>query len=139
MFKNKDIYVTDFDYDRLKEMLNKHVAGSSRNLVVAKNLIDEIKRAKKVDSKEISADYVTMNTVFEIKDLVKPDRKQVSLVFPEDADPENGKMSILTPIGIAVLGYRQGEVVKYNTPAGEEYFKIDKIIYQPEAAGDYHL
>ncbi|MBN2041076.1 MAG: GreA/GreB family elongation factor [Spirochaetes bacterium] len=139
MFKNKDIYITNFDHERLLEMLIKLITGSKKELTSARDLSDEIKRAKKVDSHNIPADYVTMNSVFELKGLEMPDRRECRLVFPEESDPDNGKISILSPIGMAVLGYRKGEIIKFNTPAGEEYYQIEKVIYQPEAAGDYHL
>ncbi len=139
MFRYKDIYITNFDYERLEEMLNRHIAGSKIEVITAKNLTYELNRAKKIDSKNIPPDYVTMNSVLELKNLAKPDMHQFRLVFPEDADPENGKLSVLAPIGSAVLGYRQGEVVKCDTSSGEEYFQIEKIIYQPEAAGDFNL
>lgn len=139
MFRNKDIYITNFDHKRLLEMLNSYISGTRKEFTAAINLSEEMKRAKKVDSKEISADYVTMNTVFEIEGIVKPDRKRFRLVFPNDADMENGKMSVLAPVGTAVLGYREGDVVKWKVPAGEKKFRINKVIYQPEAAGEYHL
>lgn len=135
---NKDIIITQYDYVRLHDLLNKY-AAANKNSATAKNLMSELTRAKRVDSKEIPADYVTMNSVIELKDLDEPGKLKFRLVFPNDADMEKGKMSVLAPVGTAVLGYREGDVVKWNVPAGGKKFRINKVIYQPEAAGDYHL
>jgi regulator of nucleoside diphosphate kinase len=60
------------------------------------------------------------------------------LVFPGDADSARGKVSILAPIGTAVLGYKIGDMIEWEVPAGRKRFKVEQIVYQPEAAGDYH-
>jgi regulator of nucleoside diphosphate kinase len=61
-----------------------------------------------------------------------------SLVFPEDANIESGAISILAPVGTALLGYREGSTVEWAVPSGRRRFKIEKILYQPEASGDLH-
>jgi regulator of nucleoside diphosphate kinase len=60
-------------------------------------------------------------------------------VFPTDADLDNGKISILAPLGTALLGYRVGDIIKWRRPQGDRQLKIEEIVYQPEAAGDFHL
>jgi len=61
------------------------------------------------------------------------------LVFPSEADFKLGKISILAPIGTALIGYRAGDTVEWKVPAGIRRLRIDEILYQPEAAGDHHL
>jgi regulator of nucleoside diphosphate kinase len=61
------------------------------------------------------------------------------LVFPENADLKQGKVSILAPIGTAMLGYEVGDIFEWDVPAGKRRLKVKRIIYQPEASGDYHL
>jgi regulator of nucleoside diphosphate kinase len=61
------------------------------------------------------------------------------VVFPSEADSEQGKISILAPVGTALLGYRVGDTVEWKLPGGLRRLKIERILYQPEAAGDYHL
>jgi regulator of nucleoside diphosphate kinase len=63
----------------------------------------------------------------------------IQLVFPSEADFERGKISILAPIGTALIGYRTGDTVEWKVPAGIRHLRIDEVVYQPEAAGDYHL
>ena len=62
-----------------------------------------------------------------------------ALVFPQDADLAQGKISVLAPIGTAMLGYRVGDVFSWQVPSGERRIKVEAILYQPEAAGDYDL
>lgn len=67
------------------------------------------------------------------------EEKTFTLVFPRDADINAGKPSIVSPIGTAILGYAENDVISWRTPAGVQRIKITKILYQPEAAGDDHL
>ena len=60
-------------------------------------------------------------------------------VSPEDADPDQDKISILAPIGTALLGYKVGDIIEWKVPAGIVKLKVEEILYQPEAAVDYHL
>jgi regulator of nucleoside diphosphate kinase len=60
-----------------------------------------------------------------------------TLVFPEDADVSQGKISVLAPIGTAMLGYRVGDTFEWDTPGGKRSIQVKRVIYQPEASGDY--
>lgn len=62
-----------------------------------------------------------------------------SLVFPTEADFAEGKISVLAPIGTAILGYRQGDTIEWPVPSGLCKLKVEEIVYQPEAAGDSDL
>jgi regulator of nucleoside diphosphate kinase len=62
-----------------------------------------------------------------------------SLVFPSEADSSNGKISILAPVGTAMIGYGVGDIIEWRVPAGLRRFRVEQILYQPEAAGEYHL
>lgn len=140
MKKNDTIRVTDFDYTRILNVIHHHFGKTvSRFPSNIRDLLEELKRAEKVDSYSIPPDYVTMNSVFRIKDMNDPREYEFRLVFPNEADMEKRKISIFAPIGTAVLGYKEGDVVKWTVPDGEKQFRIDKVVYQPEASGDYHL
>jgi regulator of nucleoside diphosphate kinase len=80
-----------------------------------------------------------MNCKVELLDLDKNEKMTFTLVFPNAANIDQGKISILAPIGTAILGYRVGDIVIWQVPAGQRRIKIEKILYQPEASGDYHL
>ena len=135
--KNK-IYITKYDYDRLKSMIHEYTKANRADGNI-KDLLGEIERAQKVDSQMIPSNYVTMNSVFELKKMQELDFQLFKLVFPEEADIDKNKISVLAPIGTAVLGYKIGDVIKWKVPDGEDFFQITNILYQPEANGDYHL
>lgn len=135
----KNITITDFG--RLNGMIDKYIADSTeKNLIAIRNLMEEIRYSMKLDAKSIPPDHVTMNTVFELRGIEeKAGIHQYRLVYPEDADVEKGNLSIFDPTGLEAFGQRVGDIVKRKLAAGDTYYQISKIIYQPEAAGDYHL
>lgn len=136
--KNRKISITKYDFDRLKELLA--VANDfDRTRSDLKALAAELDSGRLVDSKDVAPTVITMNTRFKIMDLETKEKEEYTLVFPADADVDTGRISVLSPIGTAVLGYSEGESVEWLVPAGKRTIKIEKILYQPEAAGDFHL
>jgi regulator of nucleoside diphosphate kinase len=136
--KQRVIYSTSFDRDRLAELIKSRsrVAKDEPHL---RELQHELDRAKVVDPKKIPPDVVTMNSKVLLKDVESGEEETYTLVFPDEADIDEGKISVLAPIGTAILGYRVGATISWKVPAGVRKFEIEKILYQPEAAGDYHL
>ena len=80
-----------------------------------------------------------MNSKVRVTDLDTGESRVYTLVFPHDADYKEGRISILAPLGTALLGFQAGDVVEWRMPAGTRKLRIDEILYQPEAAGHYHL
>lgn len=136
---NKQIFVTDFDMKRFKWLLNNSARFDAMYKKHLKQLEEELINAIVVDPKDIPPDVVTMHTTFSIRDLVTNKESEYTLVFPFDADIEKKKLSILAPIGVAVIGYRVGDEVEWDVPGGKRRILIEKIIYQPEAAGNYYI
>jgi regulator of nucleoside diphosphate kinase len=99
----------------------------------------ELSRAEVVAPKDVPADVVTMNSKVSLRDLDTGDEMDITLVFPKDADITQDKVSVLAPIGTAMLGYRVGDVVEWTVPDGVRRLHIEKVLYQPEASGDLHL
>lgn len=99
----------------------------------------ELNRAIIVDTDKIPPDIVTMNSKVYLRDMDTGKDEFYQLVYPEDADIEQNKISILAPIGTAILGYKVGDVIEWKVPTGVRRLKIKKILYQPEAAKEYHL
>jgi regulator of nucleoside diphosphate kinase len=62
-----------------------------------------------------------------------------TLVFPSEANFDEGKISVLAPVGTAMLGYRVGDSIEWEVPSGRRRLKVEELIYQPEASGDYNL
>jgi regulator of nucleoside diphosphate kinase len=97
----------------------------------------EIERAIVVDPWNVAEDVVTMNS----KALLQVDDEEleVALVYPEDADDRAGKLSVCSGIGTAILGYKEGDAFSWRIPDRTCHIRIEKVLYQPEAAGDFHL
>jgi regulator of nucleoside diphosphate kinase len=133
------IYISEFDLKRLKELVKvAEEFGDRRTVQYLEELDEELDRADLVKSQEIPNDVITMNSTFRLRDLDRGDEVVYTLVFPGEADSAQGKISILAPIGTAALGYRVGDTIEWQVPAGLKRFKVEEILYQPEAAGDYN-
>ena len=136
--KQRVIYATKIDHDRLSQLI-KEGTGSEKDLPHLLELRSELERAKVIDPQDIPADVVTMNSRVRLRDLEEDDEVIYTLVYPKDADVDEGKISVLAPIGTAILGYRTGATISWKVPAGVRKLRIEEILYQPEAAGDFHL
>lgn len=134
----RPIFITEQDLERLRKLVIKQRSstGSSEYL---QRLQSELEKAAVVDPAEVPADVVTMNSTVELLDLDSGVTEVRTLVFPEEADVEQAKVSVLAPIGTAMLGYRVGDTFEWKVPAGTRKLKITRLLYQPEAAGDWHL
>ena len=135
----KKIYMTDNDAKRLKELVKVARDFDREDEKYLRDLEVELQKACVIKSKDIPRDVITMNSKVLLRDLDSQEQMVYSLVFPNEADPDQDKISVLTPIGTALLGYKQGDIVEWVVPAGMAKLKVEKIVYQPEAAGDYHL
>ncbi|WNM60058.1 nucleoside diphosphate kinase regulator [Candidatus Nitrospira allomarina] len=139
--ERRDIYITEFDLNRLSELLEvwQTFRGSKSTSIHLESLMEELERAHVVLPKDIPPDVVTMNSRVRLSDMSKGEELVYTLVFPRDADTATGKISILAPVGTAILGYRVGDSIEWQVPIGTRKLKIEEILYQPEAAGDFHL
>lgn len=132
-----DIYITNIDRDRIKKILDKMSESNQSPDESVKKLGGELGRAIIVDSQQVPRDVITMNSKALLQ--LNDEDIEVSLVYPEDADLSAMKLSIFSPIGTAILGYKEGNIVEWEVPSGTSKIHIKKILYQPEAAGDYDL
>jgi regulator of nucleoside diphosphate kinase len=135
----RDIYITEYDLTRLKELLQVGISFAERDRESLESLQGELDRAHIVEPTAVPHDVVTMHSRVRLKDLETNEEMLYTLVFPSEANVEQRKISILAPIGTAMLGYRVGDEVQWRVPGGMRRFRIDEILYQPEAAGQYHL
>lgn len=133
----EQIEITHFDFTRLNGIINSVKQYKKKELEDILYLETELNRAKKIDSKKIGPDYVTMNSVVEIIDLDTNRTMEIKLVYPGDADFKKGNISILSPLGSALIGYKTGAEVSFKVPRGVKRIRISRILYQPEASGEY--
>lgn len=132
---NKQIYITKNDYESLIKLLKEKRPHD----IYDETLLGELKKGRIVDSKEIPDDVITMNSKVNFTDVESDSNFTYWLVFPKDSNPDKNKISILSPIGTALLGYRCGDVISLEVPTGQKKLRVEKIIYQPEAEGNYDL
>jgi len=137
--KQTAIHITKSDYERLSALIEKTRERDPMDRENLKKLETELDRAEIVDAKDISKKVITMRSRVRLKDLVSGEANTYSLVFPSEADFSQGKISVLAPIGTAILGYKSGDTIEWPVPSGVRKLKIDKILYQPEATGNYEL
>ncbi len=135
----KPIHITEFDLVRLKKLIQEAQYTNYRKSDYLEKLQSELDRAVIVPPKEIPPQVVTMNSTVRLVDLDSGEEETYTLVFPEDADLARGRLSILAPIGTAMLGYEVGDLFEWAVPAGKRRMRVEKILYQPEASGDFHL
>lgn len=137
--QEKNIYVTENDVKRLQALLEVAKQSQYYGSDELQKLGAELNRAIVVASKDVPRDVITMNSKVRLFDLETKEEMTYTLVFPDEADFAEGKISVLAPIGTAMLGYRAGDTFSWQVPAGIRRIKILAILYQPEASGDYHL
>jgi len=136
----RDIFITSKDCELLFKLINEEKEfGKSRNKGYLKNLEAELKRATIVSPQNIPADSITMNSTVLLRDLDSGQETVYTLVYPGNANLAENKISVLAPIGTAILGYRTGDIIEWKVPAGTVKLKVEKILYQPEAAGNFEL
>ncbi len=136
---DKPIYITQFDKDRLVALILDSMGTSYRRSEYLSKLREELARARVMPSTEIPANVITMNSRVVLVDVDTGEKMNLTLVFPENADIEKGKISILAPVGTGMLGYELGDVFEWKVPDGVRKLQVKEILYQPESAGDYDL
>jgi len=130
------ITVTQLDFLRLTKLIQTIRNNKSVDPIYLDFLGLELQKALKIDSKLITPDFVTMNSVLNVFFLDSGKTMELRLVYPQSANLSNGLISVLSPLGCALLGYKAGDVVTFNAPKGEQKVRIEKVIYQPEANGE---
>jgi len=137
--RSRMIYITKPDMQKLRALIAGVQASSLKTKTNLDKLEKELDRAKLVNPKKVPKDVITMNSQVRVLDIESCEESTYTIVFPSKANIANNKISILAPIGTALLGYRVGDVVEWEVPSGLKRLKIEETLYQPEAAGDYHL
>lgn len=140
MIDQATIYVTKTDRERLSNMIALARDQHDRaNLQYVGKLEKELKYADVFAPEEIPPDVVTMRSRIKLKDLDTNEEKVYSIVFPSEANFDEGKISILAPLATALLGYKRGDTVEFEAPTRLRRLQILEILYQPESSGDYDL
>ena len=127
------IYLTQTDMDRLLELIDAYPGKRFEKLE------SELLRASVVSREKMPRDVVTMNSRVLFENETTGERREVTLVYPGMADIDAGRISILVPVGTALLGLRKGQSIDWELPSGErQRYRVVGVPYQPEAAGEPH-
>ena len=131
MFRRKTT-ITRPDRDRLIEV-TRAKGNTLRWAIFIDDLQRELGRARVVDPSRVSRDVVTMDSTVRFLDLRNDRREVYTLVYPDEAHLSARKLSVLSPLGTALLGARAGDVVSVLSATGPRAIKIESILHQPEA------
>jgi len=122
--------LTELDHARLTKLLDQ-----SPHHPVLEALLES---TDVIRSREVPPDIVTMNSQLTLVDTQSGERRKLTLCYPQDADPASGFVSVLSPVGISLIGLRLGATAKWTLPGGAEgSARVAEILFQPEASGDY--
>ncbi|ELR67935.1 Regulator of nucleoside diphosphate kinase [Photobacterium marinum] len=130
------IIISEMDEMRLEALLDT----IPDSVLTKQRLEDELDRADIVDSKEVPPNVVTMNATVRFAISTSDEEMNLTLVYPKDMDESGEKISVLAPVGSALLGLSVGDEIEWPGPNGGVIkVKILEVIYQPEREGDFHL
>jgi len=135
IMNHRTIYITNTDMRRLQPLIE--TMKKSRDDL--RGLQAELEHARVVAPAEVPPDVITMNSKARLRDLETGEEVTYTLVFPDQANIEQGRISVVAPVGTAMLGHRVGDEFEWEVPAGAVRLRVEDVIYQPEAAGHYHL
>ena len=95
---------------------------------------EELERAMEVEADAVPADVVTLDSTVRVTDLESGTPMDYTIVMPGEANYDTGRISVLAPLGTALLGYRVGDEIEWEVPRGVSRLRIDAVLFQPEAA-----
>ena len=133
------IIINRLDYARIKKCINDAKQFKSITSIEADNLLKELDSAKIMEPESIPSNVVTMNSIAKITFLNNNKQVQFQIVYPDKANLKENKISIFSPIATSLIGYKVNDEIEWIVPGGLTKIRIDEIIYQPEATGDYEL
>ena len=134
---DREIVITASDQNRLRNLLEEFRRWHIRDRAHVDHLEAELDRAEIVLPVDVPVDVVTMNSEVAVRDMDSNEEMTFALVFPSDADVNRQRISILAPMGTAVLGYRVGDTIDWKVPGRTRRLKIERVLFQPEAAGQF--
>ena len=129
----EQILITGEDKRRLQRILPRIGTeyADREDLIL---LAEELERAMEVEPAAIPPDVITLNSKVRVTDLENDATSDYTLVLPGEANYDAGRISVLAPLGTALLGYRVGDEIEWEVPRGVRRIRIDAVLYQPEAS-----
>ena len=131
--------LTEVDQVRLRELLDSLSSCGGVEKEHAGLLCRRVSEARVIPQRGVPRDLVTMNSLVGLRDLDANEKWSCTLAYPQDADVVARRVSVAVPFGAMILGQRVGDMVECPTGSGARHLRIERVYYQPEASGDYHL
>lgn len=129
------IIINELDAERIDMLLEKPEYAA---LPIADALNAELDRAQMCTPESIPHDVVTMNSQVKFRDLTTGEERTRTLVYPAKMTDSATQLSVLAPVGAALIGLRTGDTIHWELPGGASaHLEVLELLYQPEAAGDY--
>lgn len=128
----KRIVITKADHQSLEELFLSSIADAFRDKSYLNDLRGELDVATIVGPNEVPDDLVTMNSTIRLRDVKSKESETFTLVYPREANIAEGKLSILAPLGTAILGYRVGDLIRWQVPSGKGRWRVEELLFQPE-------
>lgn len=138
-FLTHEIVLTQFDHTRLQGLVRVLRERSGVNVWNLDALESGLTRARTVAPDSIPSDVITMNSKVTLRDLATSELISLTLVFPDGCARDQQRVPVLSPLGLALLGCRVGDVVEHNKPDGTQKLLVEKLDYQPEARGNFFM
>src|SRR5690606_18592600 len=135
MARRTGLFVTRDDAERLEALIQTGLERNWRDRENLRALQQELERATIVEGDAIDPDVVTMHSTVQVVDMGDGSESEFTLVYPEERDIVYGGVSVLAPLGAAVLGRRVGDTIRFRTPGGQRTIRIKAVTFQPEASG----
>lgn len=126
------IKMTKLDYSGLNNVIERTKKSKNEKLLNLPVRENQMSKAKVFNSTKIAKDFVTLNSSVEILDLDTNKKMELRLVYSKEANFSKGDASIFSPLGRALIGCKEGNIIYFNAPSGRRKIKLNKIIYHPE-------
>lgn len=124
--KDTPIYFSERDYERLRLLVDGGLNKRSLRPTLSR-LEQELDRAEVVPEESLPSNVVAMHSTVRLVDLDTEAEHVYTVVYPHEANLERGRISVLAPVGTALLGYRTGDIVEWEVPAGRRRFRIQAV------------
>ncbi len=134
---SKTIYLTTEDHNRLQKIVNQLIESGDKSETI-KNLQYELKRAVIVQASALPDTVAALYSTVRLKDLETGEVDEWTLTMPEDADTDKQRLSVLAPVGTAIIGLSTGDDFDWETPGGIRRLKIESVVHgaPPEKKSD---
>jgi regulator of nucleoside diphosphate kinase len=131
------IHVTEPDMECLRKLLKAEKRFDKSGRDDLQNLEAKLDQSQLIAQREVPKDVITLNSKVRLTDLGTGEEMSYTLVLPNEADIDQHRISILAPIGTAMLGYSVGDTFEWRVPGGLRQLEVKEILHQPEASEDH--